>query len=209
MFRLLRSLWIWTASLLLVLLWVPLVVLVRLFDFHPLRLRTARCFRRLGKVLRAVNPWQVRISGQDAFDPGRAYVIVSNHQSFIDIPVRRTDRRSSARAVLRAAKYLRDGCSVVFFPEGTRSPDGRVLPFNDGPFQLAIREGVPVLPLAISGSGEALPRDSWRFGPPREIGLRVLPAVSTDCLTTRDTHRLQEAVRDMIASELAGSAVRL
>jgi 1-acyl-sn-glycerol-3-phosphate acyltransferase len=168
-------------------------------------------------------------------------VIVSNHQSFVDIPVishlgidakwlakaelfavpgfgwmmrmagdipvRRTDRRSSARAVLRSAKYLRDGCSVVFFPEGTRSPDGRVLPFNDGPFQLAIREGVPVLPLVVSGSGEALPRDSWQFGPSREIELHVRPPVSTEGLTAKDAHRLQESVRELIAQQLGGTVV--
>jgi 1-acyl-sn-glycerol-3-phosphate acyltransferase len=235
-FRWLRSLWIWAASLLLVLLWVPVVAAVRLGDSDPLRLRTARSFRRLGRVLAMANPWRVRVSLAGAFDPKRVYVIVSNHQSLVDIPaishlaidtkwlakaelfrlpgfgwmlrmagdipVDRRDRRSSARALLRCARYLRDGCSVVFFPEGTRSPDGRVLPFSDGPFQLAIREGVPVLPLAVSGSGAALPRDSWHFGPAGEIELRVLPAVSTEGLTTKDAERLQLAVRDLISKVL-------
>jgi 1-acyl-sn-glycerol-3-phosphate acyltransferase len=236
MLRLLRSLWIWAASLLLIVLWVPLVAAVRLSDFDPRRLRTARWFRRLGPVLAWANPWRVRVSVQEPFDPNRVYVVVCNHQSMIDIPVishlaldtkwlakaelfripgfgwmmrmagdvpvNRADRRSSARALLRCARYLREGCSVMFFPEGTRSPDGRLLPFNDGPFQLAIREGVPVLPLVVRGSGAALPKDSWHFGPAREIRLHVLPAVPTDRLTTKDTQRFQETVRDLIANEL-------
>ena len=237
MFRIVRSLWIWTASLALVLLWVPLVAAVRLCDRDPRRLRTARWFRRLGRVLAKVNPWRVHISSLDGFDPSGVYVIVSNHQSLADIPVishlpidtkwlaknelfrvpalgwmlrmagdvpvDRSNPRQGARAVLQCARYLREGCSVVFFPEGTRSPDGRVLPFNDGPFQLAIREGVPVLPLVVRGSGAALPRDSWLFGPALDIQLHVLKPVSTEGLTVRDTRDLQTKVRDLIISDLA------
>jgi 1-acyl-sn-glycerol-3-phosphate acyltransferase len=237
MFRILRSLWIWAASLALVLLWVPLMAAVRLCDRDPRHLRTARWFRRLGRVLAKINPWRIHISSVETFDPGRVYVIVSNHQSFADIPVishlmidtkwlgkaelfrtpvlgwmlrmagdvrvDRSDRRSSARALLQCARYLREGCSVVFFPEGTRSPDGHVLPFNDGPFQLAIREGVPVLPLVVQGSGAALPRNSWLFGPAQDIHLRVLKPVSTGGLTVQDTRELQTRVRDMIIGELA------
>jgi 1-acyl-sn-glycerol-3-phosphate acyltransferase len=71
-----------------------------------------------------------------------------------DVPIERSDRRSSAKALLQCARYLRRHCSVVFFPEGTRSPDGQVLPFNEGPFQLAIREQVQILPLVVEGSAE-------------------------------------------------------
>ena len=84
-----------------------------------------------------------------------------------DIPVERADRRKAAQALLQCVRCLRGGCSVMFFPEGTRSPDGEVQAFNDGPFQLALREKVPVLPLAVEGSGAALPRNSWLFGPRR------------------------------------------
>ena len=61
-----------------------------------------------------------------------------------DVPVERGDTRKAAKAMLQCARYLRQRCSVVFFPEGTRSRDGAVLPFNEGPFQLAIREQAPV-----------------------------------------------------------------
>src|SRR5260370_42440803 len=87
MIRLLRSIWIWTASVALVLFWTPLLAIVRLFDREPRRLRTGRWFRRLGRVLAKVNPWRIQISGRENLNANQVYVIVSNHQSLADIPV--------------------------------------------------------------------------------------------------------------------------
>ena len=176
-----------------------------------------------------VNPWRLHISGRERVQPGQVYVIVSNHQSFADIPVvshvnidakwlgkaemfrvpligwmlrmagdipvARGDRRKSAQALLQCARYLRHGCSIVFFPEGTRSRDGQVLPFNEGPFQLAIRERVPVLPLVVEGTGDALPRNSWLFGGARDIHLRILEPVSVEGWTVKQSGELRDAVR--------------
>jgi 1-acyl-sn-glycerol-3-phosphate acyltransferase len=231
-FRPLRSAWIWAANVTVILFWTPVVALVRLFDRDPRRFRTARWYRRLGRVLARINPWDVRVIGLEHVDQRRNYVVVSNHQSLADIPVLchvpldtkwlakaelfrvpvlgwmlrmagdvpvdRSDRRNAARALLECARYLRHGCSVVFFPEGTRSPDGSVLPFNEGPFQLAIREHVPVLPLAIEGSGSALPRDTWIFGPTQIVRLHVLPPVGVDGLTVKDSAALRDRVRQQI-----------
>jgi 1-acyl-sn-glycerol-3-phosphate acyltransferase len=91
----------------------------------------------------------------------------------------------------------------MFFPEGTRSPDGEVLPFNDGPFQLAIREQAPVLPLVVEGSGKALPRNSFLFGGVQDIYLRVLPPVPVQGKNVKDTGALRELVRQQIVNELA------
>jgi 1-acyl-sn-glycerol-3-phosphate acyltransferase len=91
----------------------------------------------------------------------------------------------------------------MFFPEGTRSPDGEVLPFNDGPFQLAIREQVPVLPLVVEGSGKALPRNSFLFGGVQDIYLRVLAPVPVHGRNVKDTGALRELVRQQIINELA------
>ena len=87
MLRLFRSVWIWTASAVLVLLWTPLLAVVRLFDRDPRRFRTGRWFRRLGRALARINPWEIRISGLENLVAGQVYVIVSNHQSMADIPV--------------------------------------------------------------------------------------------------------------------------
>jgi len=236
MISLLRTAWIWTASALLILLWTPLLGVIRLFDHEPRRLRTGRWFRRLGRALAGVNPWRIHISGGENLIADQVYVVVSNHQSLADIPliahlkldtkwlakaelfrvpllgwmlrmagdvpVARSDRRKSAKALLQCARYLRQHCSVVFFPEGTRSPDRHVLPFNEGPFQLAIREHIPILPLVVDGSGAALPRNSWMFGSTQDLYLRILEAVSVDGWNIKQVSTLRDAVRQKIVDEL-------
>ncbi len=87
MLAVLRTTWIWTASAVLILLWTPLLGVVRLFDREPRRLRTGRCFRRLGRVLARVNPWRIHISGGENLNANQAYVVVSNHRSLADIPL--------------------------------------------------------------------------------------------------------------------------
>ena len=119
-----------------------------------------------------------------------------------DVPIERSDRREGAKAMLRCARYLRQRCSVVFFPEGTRSRDGQVLPFNEGPFQLAVREHVPILPLVVEGAGTALPRNSWIFGRTQDIHLRILDAVSVDGWNIKQVPALRDAVRQKIVDEL-------
>jgi 1-acyl-sn-glycerol-3-phosphate acyltransferase len=236
MLRLLRSVWIWTASAALVLSWTPLLAVVRLFDRDPLRLRTGRWFRRLGRALAKINRWQIRISGRENLVVGQVYAIVSNHQSMADIPVishlpvdakwlvkaelfrvpflgwmlrmagdvpvERSDRRKGAKALLQCARLLRQGCSIVCFPEGTRSPDGQVLPFSEGPFQLAIRERVPILPLVVEGSAAALPRNTWVFGARQAVQLHVLKDVSVEGWNIDRSAELRDEVRRLIVDEL-------
>jgi 1-acyl-sn-glycerol-3-phosphate acyltransferase len=117
--------------------------------------------------------------------------------------VDRADARSGARSLLTAARYLSQRCSVMFFPEGTRSPDGRVWKFNDGAFHLAIRSRVPVLPLVVEGSRGCLPKKSWRFGPMQHIRLHILPPVITDGMSEADIPRLRDDVRGRIMAHLA------
>ncbi|MEW6510676.1 MAG: lysophospholipid acyltransferase family protein [Bacteroidota bacterium] len=234
----LRSLWVWGAVALLILLWLPLLAIIRLTDRDPVRYRTGRWFRLLGVAMTKVNPsWKVHRDGVAISDPRRPYVVVSNHQSMADIPiiahlpwemkwvakvelfqlpvvgwlmrlagdipVDRADRRSGARMLLAANRFLQERCSVMFFPEGTRSPDGRVGRFNEGAFHLAITAGVPVLPLVVEGSSNCLPKKSWRFGPALDIRLRVLPPVETAGLTTADTPQLCARIRNMIVRQVA------
>lgn len=236
MFSALRSIYIWSASAILVLIWVPLMGIVRLFDRDPRRIKSARWLRRLGRLFTKVNPWRIHTTGLEHLDPTQTYVVVSNHQSLADIPilchiridakwmakvelfrmpivgtllrmagdipVDRTDMRKAARSLMDCARVLRQGCSVVFFPEGTRSLDGQVLPFNDGPFLLAIRERKPILPLVVEGSGSALPRHSWIFSKAQDIQLRVLEPILSDGFNTKQTAELRGLVRQRIVDEL-------
>jgi 1-acyl-sn-glycerol-3-phosphate acyltransferase len=215
-----------------------MLAISRLLDRDPVLYRTGRLFRHLGVAMTKVNPsWQLEVSGESIGNPRNPYVVVSNHQSFADIPlishlpwemkwvakaelfhtpvvgwmmqlagdisVDRSDARSGARSLLTAARYLQQKCSVMFFPEGTRSPDGRVGRFNDGAFHIAVRSRVPVLPLVVEGSRGCLPKKSWKFGEAQRIRLHVLPPVSTDGLSAKDVPRLREEVRSRIIGQIA------
>jgi 1-acyl-sn-glycerol-3-phosphate acyltransferase len=72
------------------------------------------------------------------------------------IPIDRTDRTRAIRSLGRASQRIRDGESVILFPEGTRSRDGRLGRFKRGAFHLAFEAGVPVVPVAISGTGRVV-----------------------------------------------------
>jgi len=100
-------------------------------------------------------------------------------------------------------KYLEQHCSVMFFPEGTRSIDGRVQRFADGAFQLAIKAKAAILPVALDGSFDCLPKKSWKFGPPLTIQIKVLPPVDTSSFTLDDVAVLREKVRQMIIQQVA------
>jgi len=119
-----------------------------------------------------------------------------------EIAVDRADGLGRRAAMLQCTRCLRERCSVVFFPEGTRSLYGEVLPFSKGPFYLAIREQVPILPLVLHGSGAALPRRSWIFGGTRVIQLQILQPVPVDGLKTVDSASLRDTVRKRIVDEL-------
>jgi len=233
------SLWVWGAIAVLMVLWVPLMALVRLTDRDPVHYRTGYFLRFLGRSFTYVNPfWDITVDGEFPDDPRRPYVCVSNHLSqgdppiiarvpwemkwvakaelfrlpiagwllrmSGDIPVDRRDRESRANVLKRARFYLQNRCSVMFFPEGTRSRDGRVQRFADGAFRLAMKEGVPVLPIAIDGTQEALPKHSIWFDPnPEKIRVRVLPPVAPEDVDTDEPRALQREVRRRIIEQVA------
>jgi 1-acyl-sn-glycerol-3-phosphate acyltransferase len=114
-----------------------------------------------------------------------------------DIPVKRGFGPSAVEAMERCRKVLRQKVSVMIFPEGTRSKTAELLPFKDGAFRLAVEAGVPILPLALSGTGTALPKHGWRFGR-SAAHLRVLEPVETAGLTLADVPSLKARIRHLI-----------
>jgi 1-acyl-sn-glycerol-3-phosphate acyltransferase len=78
------------------------------------------------------------------------------------VTVNRSDRVHALRSLKKAGQRITSGISLVIFPEGTRSPDGRLLPFKRGGFWLAMRTQTPVIPLTIDGSCVILPKGDWR-----------------------------------------------
>jgi len=114
--------------------------------------------------------------------------------------VERGNRESAGRSMAEAARKIATGTSVVFYPEGTRSRDGRLGKFKTGGFRLAVEAGVPILPVSIAGTRALLPADSWRFQAGR-IDLTIGEPIPTAGLTPNDLDDLIERTR---AAILAG-----
>lgn len=125
-----------------------------------------------------------------------------------DIPVRRGDRQSRSAAIREIRDRLHKNVSVMILPEGTRSPDGELLPFRNGAFRMAIEQGLPILPVAIVGTRDAMAKHSLRFRRARAIA-RVLEPVETDQLSLDDVADLRDRVRDRIAAARAELRGRL
>jgi 1-acyl-sn-glycerol-3-phosphate acyltransferase len=228
------SAWTWLVLVGCVLIWFPLMLLLRLVTapFDRGRYAVGWLFRRIGPVVATLNPlWRFRTAGEFPADPRLPYVVVSNHESFADIllishlpwemkwlskaelfrvpvlgwmmqlagdvPVKRGFGPSAVEAMARCREILSRRVSVMIFPEGTRSPTRELLPFKDGAFRLAIEAGVPILPLAVSGTGPALPKHDWRFNRSAAT-VRVLAPVETAGLTVEEVSELREKVRRMI-----------
>jgi len=102
---------------------------------------------------------------------------------------------SKAKASLKKAEQrIREGLSVVIFPEGTRSSDGKLLPFKRGGFVLAVKTRTPVAPVTIAGSGAVLPRGDWRIRE-GEIEVVVSEPVAVDPYRAGHTRELVSRVR--------------
>lgn len=121
-----------------------------------------------------------------------------------DIPIRRGERDSVKQMMDECERALAGGISVMMFPEGTRSQDGSLLAFKDGAFSLAIRAGVPILPVAIAGTRHMRPKHSRWFGKAR-AGAQILNPISTTGMrldAPEDLERLKNESRAAIETAL-------
>ena len=119
------------------------------------------------------------------------------------IKLERGDFSSIKKIYREAAQWLRQGMSVLFFPEGTRSETGEVGEFQNGAFKLAIKEKVPVLPIMISGTRDAIPKGGRQFSTKINCKLQVFPAVETANLGPGDFDKLKDSIRADIVAGLA------
>ncbi len=115
------------------------------------------------------------------------------------VPVDRHNREAAIESVHAAARVLHRGLSMVVFPEGTRSRDGRLLPFKKGPFHLAVEAGVPVVPVTLLGTYECWPKGQFasRGGTTTVV---FHPPIEPSAFGDRET--LMATVRNAIASAL-------
>jgi 1-acyl-sn-glycerol-3-phosphate acyltransferase len=111
------------------------------------------------------------------------------------VRVNRGDRAEAVRSLNEAGDRIhRERLNVIVFPEGTRSPDGALLPFKKGAFVLALQTGVPILPVGISGSRDVMAKGSFRIRP-GEIVVRVGEPIPVDGLTVADRDALMARAR--------------
>jgi len=118
------------------------------------------------------------------------------------IPIDRDRRESAIRSLDAAAARVRAGRSITLFAEGTRSRAGRLGPFKKGPFHLALAAGVPVVPVAISGSRRSFPPGSVLIRP-GNVRVSFSPPIDVAAWPTEDLEDLMAAVRRAIRAGLA------
>lgn len=187
-------------------------------------------------LMRFLPFWDVEVQGLERVRNGKPYVVVSNHQSMLDImillaklplhfkfiakqelfwipffgwhlalaryiPLKRGNEESGRRCLCIARRWLARGVSVVFFPEGTRSPDGRIHEFKAGAFKLALEEGVEILPLVIHGTRDAIPKYSWQIEGRFLLRLKILDPYSVNGKSIHDLDSVRTEIRERIVTE--------
>ena len=118
------------------------------------------------------------------------------------VPVDRANRSSAIASVDAAAKRLAAGDSFIIAPEGTRARGDQMLPFKKGGFVMAIKAQAPVVPVALHGTADAMPRGRF-WVKPGVVRVEVGAPISTAGLTIDDRGRLMETVRQRLQEMLA------
>jgi len=116
------------------------------------------------------------------------------------ISIDRGKARDAMKSLEEAAERMRNGASVILFAEGTRTRDGKLQPFKRGAFTLAVKSGMPIVPVTINNTFRILPRGSLRVQP-GTIELVFSKPIFTSSLAGRDAEQqLVEEVRSAISA---------
>ena len=123
-------------------------------------------------------------------------VFVCNHASYLDIPVDRKRPSSGKAALEEAAKRLRSGEHMIIFPEGTITSSGKLIPFKNGPFKLALDTQVPIVPLAFKNNWKYLQNGGFfkSLGQPGFPTLTIGKPILTDASNTDSLEEIKQKV---------------
>ena len=119
------------------------------------------------------------------------------------IRIERGSIRGNLKMMRDCEKALEEGNSVMIFPEGTRSEDGKMRPFKEGAFELALRTRSAVLPIVIAGTAEALPKRGILLHGKHRMQVRILPPILPDSFQGKDARQLSQEVAALMATTLA------
>lgn len=210
-------------------------VVTRPFDKRLVILHLYSCFWA-SLYIWTMPAWRISSSGRDKVDWKKTYMVVSNHQSQLDIlaaftlffpykwvskaevfkvpfigwnmvmnryiRLKRGDKESIAEMMVACEKILKEGSSVYFFPEGTRSFDGHLRPFKPGAFILAHQMKLPILPIAINGTRKALPKYSMNFHGKHQLRIDILDEIPYEAYAHLSVEETAEMVRQLIGSHV-------
>ena len=119
------------------------------------------------------------------------------------ISIDRSDRKRAFASLAQAAETIRAGTSVMIFPEGTRSADGRIKGFKKGGFVLSVDAGVPIVPILLKGTYEIMPKGRLMIRR-RPVTMKICAPIETVDYTRRTKDKLIEKVRATMISRLEG-----
>ena len=113
------------------------------------------------------------------------------------ISIDRSDRQSAIASLGKAAETIKNGTSVLIFPEGTRSADGKIKSFKKGGFVMTVDAGVPIVPVLIHGTWSIMPKKRALIRP-RPVTLEILPQLDTTAYSRDTKNELMEMVRNVM-----------
>jgi 1-acyl-sn-glycerol-3-phosphate acyltransferase len=117
------------------------------------------------------------------------------------ILIDRSNPQSAIDSINEAAKKIRNGMCIVFFPEGTRSDNENVMPFKKGAFRLAIELGIPILPMSLHNTGNLVPNGTLNWKP-GQVSMQIHEPITTRLLTPDDVDDLNNQTRQQIINAL-------
>lgn len=118
------------------------------------------------------------------------------------IPVDRASHKSGRDAIQRITRVLNRGVSVLLFPEGTRSPDGKIHALKMGAFKLARDNKIEILPLVVDGTGQALPKKSWFIKKKSVFIVSIGKPVSLEDFADSSMEEAKEKIRHEMVGRL-------
>ncbi len=210
-------------------------IITRPFDKNLFALQQVSCF--WASLYTWLNPfWSVKILDKHKIDRKKVYVMISNHQSLVDIlAIYRFfthykwvskienakapfsgwnmrlnrhvlfDRKSKSgivKMINDCVERIKEGSSIMIFPEGTRSKDGNIQRFKEGAFRVALETKSPILPIVLDGSANALPKNEYIFRNNSKIIVKILDEVPYESFKDLNEKEVAIKMHDLISSEL-------